>query len=216
MVQERFANVYAMIGPAGMVLLLFVVLAIYLSLKNFYFLSIVWRGFQREFTTLENRECSACPTFSKVGTKNPLVGVVTEILLHSDHSDDIRAEVSYLFHRNFAHVTRDLAYIRLISVISPLLGLLGTVLGMVQVFEAIAMNTSPDPALLAAGISSALLTTIMGLSVAVPTLMFYYFLNLKFRGFHIEAIEYSYRILDVCKGKSPSRDNEDDALLLEV
>ncbi len=198
---EKFSQIYLMIGPAGLVLVIFILVSIYLSLKNFYYLTLVWKGFKREFADLENRECRMCPVFTDGREKNPLIGVVSEILMHCQHSEDIRAEVSYLFHRNFEQVTKDLAYIRLISVISPLLGLLGTVLGMVQVFEAIASNTSPDPALLAAGISTALLTTIMGLTVAVPTLMSYYFLSLKFKGFHIEAIEYSYRIIDLCKDK---------------
>lgn len=54
--------------------------------------------------------------------------------------------------------------------------------------------------LLAAGIWEALITTIMGLCVAIPTLMFYYFLMLKFKGFHIEAVEHSYRALELCTG----------------
>ncbi len=187
-----------MIGPAGVALLFFVLLAIYLSLKNFYFLTLVSNGFKRKMNNLESSDCPDRDMLLN-GTKNPLVRIVYEVLLHSRQAEDVRAEVSYLFHRNFEKVTRDLAYLRLISVISPLLGLLGTVLGMVQVFEAIATTTSPDPALLAAGISTALLTTIMGLTVAVPTLMFYYFLILKFKGMQIYAIEYSYKMLDVCK-----------------
>ena len=108
------------------------------------------------------------------------------------------AEVAYLFHRNFARVTRSLCWIRLVSIVSPLLGLLGTVLGMVTVFRTIAENAAPNPAMLAAGIWEALITTIMGLCIAIPMLMFYYYLMLKFRGFHIEAVEHSYRALELC------------------
>ena len=53
--------------------------------------------------------------------------------------------------------------------------------------------------ILASGIWSALITTIMGLTVAIPTLMAYYYLMLKFRGFHIEAVEHSYRAIEVCR-----------------
>jgi biopolymer transport protein ExbB len=63
-----------------------------------------------------------------------------------------------------------------ISTISPLLGLLGTVLGMIRAFNAIAsFNAMGHPELLAAGISQALLTTAAGLSVAIPAYIAYLF-----------------------------------------
>jgi biopolymer transport protein ExbB len=60
-----------------------------------------------------------------------------------------------------------------IASITPLLGLLGTVIGMIKVFTAITTAGVGNPAALAGGISEALLTTAAGLSVAIPTLMFY-------------------------------------------
>ena len=119
--------------------------------------------------------------------------------LDRDHSDDIRAEVSYLFYRNFKRVSNGLCWLKLIAVVAPLMGLLGTVWGMVWVFQAMADVTHANAGVLASGIWSALITTIMGLCVAIPTLMAYYYLMLKFRGFHIEAVEHSYRALEVCR-----------------
>lgn len=60
-----------------------------------------------------------------------------------------------------------------IASISPLLGLLGTVIGMIKVFAVITTQGVGDPEVLAGGISEALITTAAGLSVAIPTLMFY-------------------------------------------
>jgi len=60
-----------------------------------------------------------------------------------------------------------------ISTITPLLGLLGTVIGMIKVFTAITTIGVGDPAQLAGGISEALITTAAGLSVAIPSLIFY-------------------------------------------
>ena len=77
-----------------------------------------------------------------------------------------------------------------------MLGLLGTIFGMVTVFQTIGESAAPDAAMLATGIWEALITTIMGLCVAIPSLMVYYFLILRFKGFHIEAVEHSYRALD--------------------
>ena len=60
-----------------------------------------------------------------------------------------------------------------IAAVTPLLGLLGTVLGMVQVFTEITTQGAGNPAALAGGISKALITTAAGLSVAIPALVGY-------------------------------------------
>lgn len=64
-----------------------------------------------------------------------------------------------------------------IAAITPLLGLLGTVIGMVKVFAAITTHGVGDPTVLAGGISEALITTAAGLTVAIPSLIGYRYLN---------------------------------------
>jgi biopolymer transport protein ExbB len=61
-------------------------------------------------------------------------------------------------------------FIKLLAAISPLLGLLGTVTGMIVTFQAISLFGSGDPKLMASGISQALMTTVLGLVVAIPLL----------------------------------------------
>ena len=189
------------LGPAGVVLVLLACLSLYFSVKNTIYLWLVSRDFHKRFRSIQNGGHGGDREYIHQlcnETDNPLTGIVAAIVqTHARHSKDIRAEVAYMFHRNFESVTKGLAYLRLISVISPLLGLLGTVLGMVKVFKTVASQANPDPALLAAGIWEALLTTIMGLSVAIPTLVFFYHLSLKMKGFRIEAIEYSYRAVEL-------------------
>ncbi len=79
------------------------------------------------------------------------------------------------------HVVHELErYLNLlgtIAAISPLLGLLGTVIGMVKVFAAITTRGVGDPAVLAGGISEALVTTAAGLCVAIPSLIGYRYLR---------------------------------------
>jgi len=58
-----------------------------------------------------------------------------------------------------------------LSVASPLLGLLGTVTGMIQTFQVITLFGAGDPKLMAGGISQALVTTVLGLTVAIPLLL---------------------------------------------
>lgn len=193
------ANIYNQIGYAGIVLIICAIAAVFIGFRTLIYLNIVWRGFKQNFLNKEykNRRdiVSACNN-----THNPLIAIIRDIVnIHGEHSEDIRSEVAYLFHRNFEHVSKSLVWLRLISIISPLLGLLGTVLGMVGVFKVIAVEQSPDAASLAGGIWEAMLTTVMGLIVAIPVLIIYYYLMLKFRAFNFEAIEHSYRALDICK-----------------
>jgi biopolymer transport protein ExbB len=58
-------------------------------------------------------------------------------------------------------------------VVSPLLGLLGTVTGMIQTFQAITLFGAGDPKMMAGGISEALVTTMLGLTVAIPMVLLY-------------------------------------------
>ena len=66
---------------------------------------------------------------------------------------------------------RGLTVIKIISAVAPLLGLLGTVTGMILTFQAITLFGTGDPRMMANGISQALITTVLGLTVAIPTLL---------------------------------------------
>ena len=68
-------------------------------------------------------------------------------------------------------LNRGVAFIKIISVIAPLLGLLGTVTGMIKTFQAITLFGTGDPQIMAGGISQALVTTVLGLVVAIPMVL---------------------------------------------
>lgn len=68
-------------------------------------------------------------------------------------------------------IQRGLPLLKIIAMVAPLLGLLGTVTGMIIVFQAITIYGAGDPKAMAGGISSALVTTVLGLIVAIPTLL---------------------------------------------
>jgi biopolymer transport protein ExbB len=73
--------------------------------------------------------------------------------------------------REAQELTAHLGILNLVAAVSPLLGLLGTVSGMIRAFNSIAADGIGNPGLLAGGISEALLTTAAGLCVAIPTLI---------------------------------------------
>ena len=74
---------------------------------------------------------------------------------------------------------RNLTMIKIISVVAPLMGLLGTVTGMINTFQAITLFGTGDPKLMAGGISTALMTTVLGLVVAIPMTLLYAMLNTR-------------------------------------
>ncbi len=77
------------------------------------------------------------------------------------------------------YVTRFLPVLNTVGNISPLLGLLGTIMGMIIAFESIAESGTGDPRVVADGISQALITTATGLIIAIPAIIFYRYLGHK-------------------------------------
>ena len=205
---ESWDHIYKLIGPAGVVLVALAVIAFFMAVKNFIYFWLVGYGFHKAAKGLakapENRD-GILMRFAR----NPIIAIIDGVIkTHGQHSDDLKQEVAYLFHRYFSKAQRDLTIIRVIAVIAPLLGLLGTLLGLLGVFQALSQTTAVQTStVLAAGIWEAIITTIMGLSLAIPALVTYYILSLKLRSFHLVSIEYGYRFLEcrtVCSRLSPS------------
>ena len=84
--------------------------------------------------------------------------------------DSLELKLGEAILREVPRVNRGLPFIKLTAAIAPLLGLLGTVTGMIITFQAITLFGAGDPKLMAGGISQALVTTVLGLVVAIPTL----------------------------------------------
>jgi len=92
-----------------------------------------------------------------------------------------------------------------IAAITPLLGLLGTVTGMIDVFATITANGVGNPGLLAGGISEALITTAAGLSVAIPSLIGYRYLRGRIDSLVVRMEKEAMKFLE---GMGSSRDSD--------
>ena len=99
------------------------------------------------------------------------------------------------------HVVHDLEkYLQTlgtIAAISPLLGLLGTVIGMIKVFAAITTFGVGDPQALAEGISEALVTTAAGLSVGIPCLMFHRYFRGKVNALTVDMERQAMKLIEI-------------------
>ncbi len=100
-----------------------------------------------------------------------------------------------------AHLERYIGVLGVIAAISPLLGLLGTVLGMIEVFQVISIEGVGKADVLAGGISTALNTTAAGLSVAIPSLVAYRFFESRVNSFVIEIEQHALHFVEMLKGE---------------
>ena len=84
--------------------------------------------------------------------------------------------------KEIPEIENSLTLLKIIAAVAPLLGLLGTVTGMIITFQSITIFGAGDPKTMASGISSALITTVLGLIVAIPTLLAHTIVNGKAKG----------------------------------
>jgi biopolymer transport protein ExbB len=87
-----------------------------------------------------------------------------------------------------------------IAAITPLLGLLGTVIGMIDVFSAIMIHGTGDASRLAGGISQALITTASGLTVAIPAIFFHRFFMRRVDEITISLEQQAVHLVDLMHG----------------
>jgi biopolymer transport protein ExbB len=155
-------------GPVGYVII---------SVGVFGLLLCFWRAFSLYSTA------GAIYNQMKTGTadsKNPLGRVLA---VYSDNpeadTETLELKLDEAILRETAPIETGLSFIKVLYVVAPLLGLLGTVVGMISTFQMITLFGTGDPRMMAGGISTALVTTVLGLVVAIPLTLFHSFLQGK-------------------------------------
>jgi biopolymer transport protein ExbB len=158
-------------GPVGYVILALGAIGLLIALERFISLFLVSSKVKRQVKT------------DVASNDNPL-GRVMLVKDQNKNADTETLELK-LSERILAEVpklTNRLTLIKIISVVAPLIGLLGTVTGMINTFQAITLFGTGDPKLMAGGISQALVTTVLGLVVAIPMVFISTLLNTLSRG----------------------------------
>ena len=138
----------------------------------------------------------------KLKSSSPLGRILAAGLLNRDHSKEVMKEAIEEVGRQVVHeLERYLNTLGTIASISPLLGLLGTVIGMIKVFSVIVTAGVGDPGVLAGGISEALITTAAGLSVAIPSLMMHRYFNGLIDRLVLGMEEQALKLVEVIHGE---------------
>lgn len=139
---------------------------------------------------------------SQVRDSSPLGEVLAAGLQNMRHSREVMKEAIEESGRSVVlRLERFLNTLGTIAAITPLLGLLGTVFGMIQVFSAITSAGVGDPNALAGGISKALITTAAGLSVGIPALMFHRYFIGKVNELVIRMEQEAMRLVEIIHGE---------------
>jgi biopolymer transport protein ExbB len=118
------------------------------------------------------RKVSAQLKSDTASTDNPLGRVLAAYEANSNaDTETIELKLSEAALKEMPGLTKGLLFIKVISVVAPLMGLLGTVTGMIKTFQVITLFGAGDPKMMAGGISQALMTTVLGLVVAIPMVL---------------------------------------------
>jgi biopolymer transport protein ExbB len=119
-----------------------------------------------------SRKVTAQLKSDSASTDNPLGRVLAayESNRNAD-TETIELKLSEAGLKEMPGLTKGLLFIKVISVVAPLMGLLGTVTGMIKTFQVITLYGAGDPKMMAGGISQALVTTVLGLVVAIPMVL---------------------------------------------
>ena len=129
---------------------------------------------QKIISLIKDNEIKAAIALCET-SKSPLSNIITAGLKNTKISKELMQSQA---NKELPKLERFIAALSTISTVAPLLGLLGTILGMIQSFAVISTVGSGRPTALASGIANALLTTAAGLIIAIPSVVFYnYFVN---------------------------------------
>jgi len=157
-------------GPVGFVIIGIGVFGLLLCLWKAFSLYSMGSRIARQMKNGEANKMNPLGRVLAVYSDNPEVD--TETL-------ELKLDEAIL--RETAPIETGLSFIKVLYVVAPLLGLLGTVVGMIATFQMITLFGTGDPRMMAGGISTALVTTVLGLVIAIPLTLFHSFLQGKAR-----------------------------------
>ena len=144
-------------GPVGMVIVALGVLGLLFALWKGVMLFIRGNAIKRQVKRDSADKGNALGRVLAVYEENPDADVET-----------LELKLDEAILRETAPLESGLPFIKVLYVVAPLIGLLGTVVGMIQTFQQITLFGTGDPRMMAGGISMALITTVLGLVVAIP------------------------------------------------
>lgn len=141
------------------------------------------------------------PTLRRLKISSPLGHILAAGLANSSHGRRVMKDCMEEAGRKVAHdLERFLNALGTIAAVGPLLGLLGTVFGMIEIFSSMMKHGAGDPSSLAGGISVALITTAAGLTVAIPSLIFHRYFERLVDEYVVSMEDEALKLIDIMHG----------------
>ena len=205
-----------LLKPGGIVmfpLLLCSVLALAIIIERFWTLRVSRLApkslVQDLWASIRKKELNA-RKIKELKEMAPLGRVLAAGLVNAKHGreimkESIQEEASHVVHE----MERFLTALGTIAVITPLLGLLGTVIGMIKVFAQLQLEGAGNAAALAGGISEALITTAAGMTIAIPALIFHRYFLRRVDEIVVDMEQESLRLVEVIHGDREAQSQGD-------
>ena len=193
-------------GPIMYLLLICSVVGFYLSMQKFLFLKInsvnydlVLEKVKAQLITIgKEQTIRDLLTQRKTSLK-----IVSKVIKVSDMSkDDIEEQIKQSTFKEMPRLERNMSILSSIITVAPILGLLGTVLGLMDIFQVISGGGIGDSAALSLGIAEALITTVTGLGIAVPLIFVYQYLSHEIDLFIMKTDRMVSEVLLFCRSQS--------------
>ena len=181
-------SILLVMSAIGLTIIIYKFFELYLFKKNDF----------KEINYLIN-DSSSITQFEKnlehLKDNNFLKEIVNIIKKKTDNQHD---QILILIEKETEKLNRFMPTLEIIGQVSPLIGLLGTVIGMIDSFNELELGGSlVDPSILAGGIWTALLTTAMGLIVAIPALISHYFYDRNILIKHKSTEELAHKLINI-------------------
>ena len=157
-------------GFVGYVIIIILTLGLVMGAMRFKFLNEESKSINKELETNNFSDDSILGKLNSIYSK-----------YSGNNPEDLESQLEDILAKATPPLEKNLSVIKLLAAVAPLLGLLGTVIGMIETFQAITLFGTGDPKLMAGGISQALVTTMLGLIAAVPLLFVHNILDSRSR-----------------------------------
>lgn len=186
-----FFSTIASGGPAMWMLLILSIVAVAIVIERLMFFTAETHADAAGLVQKLGQKISANDLNGAIAICNQEKGMLPKVLASilqrgREDRESIDAALQIALMKNLGALERNLGVIGTISVIAPFVGLFGTVLGIIKAFQDIALKGNSTPAVVAAGVSEALITTAAGLFVAVVSVIFFNYFKTTIKSFKIQ------------------------------
>jgi biopolymer transport protein ExbB len=190
-------------GPVMLLLFLCSFVGVYVIIQKYLYLKVNQIDDDYYLDKIKNKLITVGKAESirqlKLERKLMLRVLAGAIKLSDGSSDEIQNGIKEVTYLELPKLEKNMNILSSIITVAPLLGLLGTVIGLMKIFNVISGGNLGDPTMLSAGIAQALITTVTGLAIAIPFIFLYQYLSHRIEMFILSTEKVVNEILNFCK-----------------